>query len=186
MSKLYFYKCTHFLSYLLFSSLFIHQFHSYTKIFTLIPFIPIPITCIPTPIPRIPTLIPRILTTISCISTLISRIPTLIPFIPVIPTLIFRILIIPALIFRIPIIPTLIPCIPIIPLILFPDSPFWLLQIAISDFKNSFNIDYIFSFHFSTQFQLIFGGSFELHLFAYIFLTRSQNNVLRIVFVVSS
>ena len=76
------YKCTHFLLFLSLSTVIIHQFHSYTKILTLIP--------------RIPTLIPRI-------PTLISRIPT---------------------------IPTLIPRIPIIPLVHFPDSPFWLLQIA--------------------------------------------------------
>ena len=69
------YKCTHFLLFLSLSTVIIHQFHSYTKILTLIPRIP----------------------------TLISRIPT---------------------------IPTLIPRIPIIPLIHFPDSPFWLLQIA--------------------------------------------------------
>ena len=69
------YKCTHFLLFLSLSTVIIHQFHSYTKILTLIPRIP----------------------------TLISRIPT---------------------------IPTLIPHIPIIPLIHFPDSPFWLLQIA--------------------------------------------------------
>ena len=69
------YKCTHFLLFLSLSTVIIHQFHSYTKILTLIP--------------RIPTLIPRI-----------------------------------------PTIPTLIPRIPIIPLVHFPDSPFWLLQIA--------------------------------------------------------
>ena len=83
------YKCTHFLLFLSLSTVIIHQFHSYTKILTLIPLIP----------------------------TLISRIPTLIPRIP-------------TLISRIPIIPTLIPRIPIIALIHFPDSPFWLLQIA--------------------------------------------------------
>ena len=62
------YKCTHFLLFLSLSTVIIHQFHSYTKILTLVP--------------------------------------------------------------RIPTIPTLIPRIPIIPLIHFPDSPFWLLQIA--------------------------------------------------------
>ena len=56
------------------SAVIIHQFHSYTKILTLI-------SLIPTPVPRIPTLILRI-------PTLISIIPTLIPRIPIIPTLI--------------------------------------------------------------------------------------------------
>ena len=82
MSKLYFYKCTHFLLFLSLSTVLIHQFHSYTKI---------------------PTLIPRI-------PTLISHIPTLIPCVP---TLVLNIL--------------------VIPLILFPDSPFRLLQRAFVD-----------------------------------------------------
>ena len=56
----------------------------------------------------IPTLIPRI-------PTLISRILTLIPRVP--PSLILRV-------------PNLIPRVPIITLILFPYSPFRLLQIA--------------------------------------------------------
>ena len=56
--------------------------------------------------------------------------PTLIPRIPIIPTLILRIPIIPTLIPRISHIAILIPRIPIIPLILFPDFPFRLLQIA--------------------------------------------------------
>ena len=54
---------------------------------------------------------------ISCIPTLISNIPTLISNIP-----------------------TLIPRIPIIPFILFPDSPFWLLQIV----KKSRDENYFF------------------------------------------
>ena len=90
MSKLYFYKCSHFLLLSSLSIFFIHHFHSYTKILTMIPLIP-------TPVPRIPTMIPRI---------------------PIIPTLIPRI-------------PTLIPHITSIPLILLPNSPFRLLQIAI-------------------------------------------------------
>ena len=89
------------------------------------------ISRIPGIVPHIPTLIPRI-------PTLIPIIPSLIPPIPIIFTLISGIssLIppIPAPILLIPIIPTLIPCIPIIPLILFPDFPFQLLQIA--DFSN--------------------------------------------------
>ena len=70
-------------------SVIIHQFHSYTKNVTLIPFIPTPSSPHlhpdshhPTLIPRIPTLIPRISTPIPRIPTLISRIPTLIPRIP--------------------------------------------------------------------------------------------------------
>ena len=71
MRKLYFYKCTHFLLFLSLSAVIIHQFHSYTKILTLIPLIPTLTPLIPTPIARIPTLIP-------CI-------PNLIPCIPIIP-----------------------------------------------------------------------------------------------------
>ena len=57
------------------------------------------------------------------------------PPIPIIFTLISGLISrIPAPILRIPIIPTLIPSILIIPLILFPDSPFQLLQTA--DFSN--------------------------------------------------
>ena len=74
MQKLYFYKCTHFLVFLLFSKVIIHQLHSYTKIPTLIPRISNVIALVPTLIPRIPTLIPRI-------PTLIPRI-TIIPLIP--------------------------------------------------------------------------------------------------------
>ena len=95
-SKLYFYKCPHFLLLLSLS--------------TFLPSIP----CIPTVIRRIPTIIPRIPTMIPSILTLIPRIPTTIPRIP---TLITHI-------------PTLIQRILIIPLILFPDSSFRLLQIA--------------------------------------------------------
>ena len=40
MSKLYFYKCAHFLLFLSLSTALVHQFHSSTKIFTLIPLIP--------------------------------------------------------------------------------------------------------------------------------------------------
>ena len=65
-----------------------------------------PISRILTQIPRIPILIPRIL-------TLIPRIPTIL--LPIAR------------------IHTLIPRVPIIPLIPFPDSPFRLLQIAISN-----------------------------------------------------
>ena len=137
MSKLYFYQCAHFLLFLSLPTFFIHHFHSYTKILTLITLIPTPNLLhshpdsphshhIPTPIPRIPILIPRI----HIIATLIPRIPTLILRIPIIPTLIPRI---PTLILRIPIIPTLIPRIPIISLIPFSDSPFRLLQIAGND-----------------------------------------------------
>ena len=64
--------------------------------------------------PHIPTLIPRIPTLIPIMSTLIPRIP-----------------IIPTLIPRTPIIPTLIPRIPFIPFMPSPDSPFWLLHIAL-------------------------------------------------------
>ena len=42
LSKLYFYKCAHFLLFLSLSILLIHQFHSYSKIVTLIPLIPTP------------------------------------------------------------------------------------------------------------------------------------------------
>ena len=54
----------------------------------------------------------------------VPRILTIPTPIPSIPTVIPRI---PALIPRVPI---LIPRVPIISLILFPDSPFWLLQVA--------------------------------------------------------
>ena len=40
VSKQYFYKCAHFLLFLSLSTVLIHWFHSYTKIFTLIPLIP--------------------------------------------------------------------------------------------------------------------------------------------------
>ena len=70
MKKLYFYKCAHFLLFLSFSTVIIHQFHSYSKIVTLIPLIP---NLIPH-IPIIPSLTPRI-----------AIIPTLIPRIPIIP-----------------------------------------------------------------------------------------------------
>ena len=81
------------------------------RIPTPIPSIPILIPSIPTPIPRIPILIPSIPTPIPRIPTPIPRIPTQIPRIPT------------------PIrgIPTPIP---LMSLILFPDSPFRLLQIA--------------------------------------------------------
>ena len=85
MSKLYFCKCANFLLFLSLSTFFIHHFHSYAKILTMISLISTLIPCIPTLIPRIPNLIP-------CI-------PTLIPRIPLIP---------------------------------FPDSPFRLLQIALT------------------------------------------------------
>ena len=81
MSKLYFHKCTHFLLILFLSTVLIHQYHSYTKIPTLIPFISTPIPPIPTPIARIP-----------CIPTLNLRIPIipmLIPRIPIIPLIPF-------------------------------------------------------------------------------------------------
>ena len=42
MSKLYFYKCAHFLLFLSHSTFFIHHFHSHAKILTLIPLIPTP------------------------------------------------------------------------------------------------------------------------------------------------
>ena len=69
-------------------------------------------------------------TLIPIISTLILIIPTLIPRIP---TLIPRILTL------IPCIPTLIPRIPIILFILFPDSPFRILQIALRFFVKDFH-----------------------------------------------
>ena len=62
---------------------------------------------------------------ISRILTQICRIPTLIPRIPNILTPIAHI-------------HTLIPRVPIIPLIAFPDSPFRLLQIAISNMLHKF------------------------------------------------
>ena len=40
--KLFSYKCAHFLLFLFLSTLFIHQFYSYTKILILIPLIPTP------------------------------------------------------------------------------------------------------------------------------------------------
>ena len=67
------------------STVIIHQFHSYTKIFTLIPTIPTLIFRIPTLILGIPTLIPRI----PIIPTLIPRISTLIPCILIIPLISF-------------------------------------------------------------------------------------------------
>ena len=42
VSKLYFYKCGHFHLFLSLSTVLIQQFHSYTKIFTLIPLISTP------------------------------------------------------------------------------------------------------------------------------------------------
>ena len=62
----------------------------------------------------IPTLIPRIPTLILRIPTHIPRIPILVPHIL---TLVYRI-------------PTLIPRVHIMPINPFPNSPFWLLQIA--------------------------------------------------------
>ena len=44
MSKLYFYKCVHFLLFLSLSTVLIHQFHFYTKILTLITLISTPIS----------------------------------------------------------------------------------------------------------------------------------------------
>ena len=68
VSKLYFYKCAHFLLTLALSTFFIPHFYSYAKTFTLIYLIPIPHSPhshpdphIPTPIPCIPTMIHRIL-----------------------------------------------------------------------------------------------------------------------------
>ena len=52
---------------------------------------------------------------INFVTTLIPRVPTLIPRVPT----------------QIPHIPSLIPRVPIIPLILFPDSPLRLLEIAL-------------------------------------------------------
>ena len=76
------YKKKHTVScFLSLSKAVIHQFHSYTKILTFIPFLP-------TLIPRIPTLIPHILTLIPRIPIIpitfprIPRISTLIPRIP--------------------------------------------------------------------------------------------------------
>ena len=76
VSKLYFYKCVHIILFLSLSTCFTHQFHSYTKILTLI--LVIPTLNSPhsrTPIPRIPTLIPHIPTPVPRIPTLIPRIP---------------------------------------------------------------------------------------------------------------
>ena len=84
VSKVHFYKCALFFLSLSLFTFFIHHFHSYKKILTLIPLIPTLIPCISTPIPRIPTLILRI-------STLIPLIPTLISHIPIISNLILRI-----------------------------------------------------------------------------------------------
>ena len=42
VSNLYFYKCTHFLLFLSLSTFFLHHFHAYKKILTLISLIPIP------------------------------------------------------------------------------------------------------------------------------------------------
>ena len=77
------------------------------------------------------------------LSQFIPRIPTLIP---IFATPIPRIPIIPTLIPRIS---TLIPRIPIIPFILFPDFPFWLLQIAEIDktrslFERFFELQHTF------------------------------------------
>ena len=85
VSKLYFYKCAHFLLFLSLSTVLVHQFHSYTKILTLIPLIPTTIPHILTMIPRIPTLIPPI----PIIPTLIPHISTLIPHISIIPLIPF-------------------------------------------------------------------------------------------------
>ena len=85
MSKLYFYKCAHFLLLLSLFTVIIRQFHSYTKILTRI-------LLIPTHVPRIPTLI-------LIIPILIPRIPVILTLIPHIPTLIPRILIIPLISF---------------------------------------------------------------------------------------
>ena len=114
MSKLYFYKYAHSLLVLFLSTFFIHHFHSCTKIITLISLIHSliqPIPSFPAPILRFPTLIPRI-----------PIIPIMIPCIPTLKPRIF----------------ILIPYIPTIPLILFPDSPFRLLQIARYLFNNNF------------------------------------------------
>ena len=79
------------------------------------------ISRIPTPIHRIPTPIPRILTQITRIPFQLHLIPFPFPHIPRIPRHSTQILLIP----------TPIPPIPRISLIPFPDSLFWLLQIAI-------------------------------------------------------
>ena len=63
IAKLYFYTYAYFLWFLSLSTLFIHHFHSYTKIITqisLIPHVPNLIPRISTPIPRIP-IIPRLI-----------------------------------------------------------------------------------------------------------------------------
>ena len=91
VSKLYFYKCAYISFYFCPSLQSIRQFHSYTKILTLIPLIPTRILRIPSLIHRIP----RVATLILIFSTVIPHISTLISLIP------------------------------------FPDSPFWLLQIAL-------------------------------------------------------
>ena len=98
MSKLYFYKCAQFHLLLSLSTIFIHHFHSYTKIITLFSLIATPNSPDSQHFLRLP------------------HFPILIPRIPIIPILISRI-------------PILMPRILIIPLILFPDSPFRLLQI---------------------------------------------------------
>ena len=112
MSKLYFYKCAHFLLFFSLSTFFNHYFHSYMKILTKIPLIPTPNSPHSRP------------------DSLHSY-----PYFPhshrdsphshhshpdsIIPTIISRII-------------TLIPWIPIIPLIPFPDSPFRLLHVALT------------------------------------------------------
>ena len=73
VSKLYFYKCTHFLLFLSLSTILIHQFHPCTKILTLIFLIPTPIPPISTPVPSIHTLISRIIILIPRNPTLMSR-----------------------------------------------------------------------------------------------------------------
>ena len=118
VSKLYFYKCTPFLLFFSLSTFIIRQFHSYAKIFTLIPLIPTLIPCIP----RILTLNPRI----PIIPTLIPRIPTFPPWFPSLPP-------------WFPAFPTWFsPCHH--PLIPFPDSPFRLLQIAIKYGKCEWDV----------------------------------------------
>ena len=85
------------------------------------------------------TLVPRILTPNHGIPTLIPRISTLIPCVPTW---------IPCILTRIPRVPTLIPRVSIILLILFPNFPFRLLQIA-GAFKGVYhNNDY---FHLSEK-----------------------------------
>ena len=118
MSKLYFYK-SHITFYFYPSPhFFFHHFHSYTKILTLIPFIPTPNSLHSHPAsPHFHSYFPH--------SHLIPRISTPISHIPIILTLIPRI----------PITPNLISRIPIIPFIPFPNSPFQLLQITSLNLK---------------------------------------------------